>query len=443
MTDPLVHVLVINWNGRQHLEACFDSLLGAAYPNVRFVLIDNASADDSISFVRNRYGGDARVDIVSCPENLGWSRGNNVGIERAMKAGADYVFLLNNDTATAPGAIAKLVEAAQKRPEAGALAPKMVLFDHPDIINSVGIECSIIGSSWDLGLGRLDGPRWNEPRKVLGVCGGAAFYRVEALRKAGLLPADFDIYLDDLDLCLRIWNAGYEVWSCPEAVVRHKFSATMGAGKSYRRKYYLCTRNRARLILRNFPAAKFPLVKAAYALGDVRAVGRALLDLEPWRALAHVRSWGAAACYLPQAVAERIRRHRSGLSTCRFWPLIRTSPLFFPGVDLPEDGWYPARQFRGMRVRPMARRAYCDIDAGALRLTHVNCYPHAGEACVEVCLNAKPVTVLKTRGVGEEVLDLPAGRLEFTANHIFDAEDTGEKIDIGGWIGIEPARTQM
>ena len=442
MKEPLVHVLVINWNGLEHLRECFDSLLAGSYANVRFVLIDNASMDGSVEFVRDNYGVDPRVDIIECPENLGWSRGNNVGIEKALEAGADYVLLLNNDTASAPDAIAKLVETAEQRPEVGALAPKMLLYDNPDIINSVGIECSIIGSSWDLGLGRLDGPRWNAPRKVLGVCGGAAFYRAEALRTAGLLPTDFDIYLDDLDLCLRIWNAGYEVWSCPKAVVRHKFSATMGrrdgGGKQYRRKYYLNTRNRGRVILRNFPVSKFPLIKATYAVGEVRAVGRALLDRAPWRALAHVRSWGSVAAYVPRAIAERIRRRRAGQGTCRFWPLIRTDCMFFAGVDLPVDGWYPARQVQGRTVRPMSRRAHCNVNAGTLRLTHANCYPHIGEAYVEVCLDGQPIVELRTRGVEETVLETSGGRLELTSMRIFEAEETGEKIDVGGWIGLEP-----
>jgi GT2 family glycosyltransferase len=98
---------------------------------------------------------------------------------------------------------------------------------------------------------------------VIGVCGGGAFLRVEALRRTGLLPSDFDIYLDDLDLSLQIWNAGYEVRSCPESRVRHKFGATMGAGKQYRRKYYLNTRNRLYILSRNFPALQWLPVMAA------------------------------------------------------------------------------------------------------------------------------------------------------------------------------------
>jgi len=434
MEPPLVYALVINWNGVEHLRECFDTLLASTYSNARFLLVDNASTDGSVAFARETYGEDPRVEVLECPTNLGWAGGNNAGIERAMVAGADFVFLLNNDTATAPDAIEQLVEAARRRPAAGALAPKMLLYDQPDLLNSVGLECSIVGSSWDLGIGRLDGPHWDEERPVIGVCGGAAFFRVDALRKTGLLPTDFTIYLDDLDLCLRIWDAGYEVWSCPGATVRHKYSATMGQGKQLRRKYYLNTRNRLRVILRNFPPAKLPWVFLLYKLGEIRAVGRALLDGEPWRAGAHVRAAWAGLAYVPSAL--RARRQRAA-GPCRFWPLIRTDRMFFAGTEFPTDGWYAERTAEGRRVRPIGARASCSVEAGRLRLILVNCYPQLGAASVEVRHNRVAVASLETPTTSETVLDVASGTLEFVAGRIFEAEDTGETFDTGGWLAIE------
>lgn len=438
MNKPLVHVLVINWNGREHLEACFQSLLAGTYLNVRYILVDNASDDDSLRLVRDQFGHDPRVGILVCPENLGWSGGNNVAMERSLEENADYIFLLNNDTATAPDAIAKLVAMAESRPEIGALAPKMVLFDHPEILNSVGLECSIIGAGWDKGVGRLDGPRWNSPEPVIGVCGGACFLRAATLRRTGLLPADFGIYLDDLDLCLRIWDAGFEVWSCPDAVVRHKFSSTLGRGGQARRKYYLNTRNRFRVILRNFPLARLPRVKLALLVGEGRAIGRALLDGEPWRVASHVRAWASTAAYLPAACAERWRRRRNGLGACRFWPMIRTDRMFCPSVVLPDRGWYPEEQIGEYRLRPMGVRAWVDVAAGGLRLIHANCYPALGATEVQVSMNGRELAVLSTSGMDELLLEVSAGRLEFTAKHIFDADKTGESADYGGWIAIQP-----
>jgi GT2 family glycosyltransferase len=437
MSKPLVHVLIINWNGLEHLEECFETLLAGSYPNVRFVLVDNASEDGSIPFVEEHFGVDDRVEILALPENLGWSGGNNEGIVRALDAGADYVFLINNDTATAPDALEKLVAAAEARPQAGAIAPKMLLYDTPSLLNSVGIGCSIIGSSWDVGVGRVDGPRWNETRQVLGVCGGAMFLRAEALRQAGLLP-DFQIYLDDLDLCMRIWNAGYEIWTCPEAVVRHKFSATMGQGKRLRQKYYLNTRNRMRIVLRNFPGSHLGRVLPAFVLGECKAVGRGCLDGDWWKLWAHAKAWASSVGYIPTAWTERRTRRLRGMAECRFWDLIRHDHLFFPGAELPENGWYAPQERQDKTFRPISSTASANVERGKLRVAHANWYPRLGVTDIEVLANGKTVAELRTSSEDETVIDVPGGTLEFRARQLFEAEDTGERVDFGGWINLTP-----
>jgi len=437
MNAPLVHVLVINWNGLDHLEACFSTLLQSTYANVRFVLIDNGSTDDSVAFVRDHFGSDARVEIIEAGENLGWSGGNNMGIRHAMDAGADYVFLLNNDTATAADAIAKLVEAAELDDGVGALAPKMVLFDAPDIINSVGVECSIIGNGWDRGLGRLDQPKWNRAGEVLGVCGGAMFIRRAALTRAGLLPEDFGIYLDDLDLSMRIWNAGFTIRSCPEACVRHKFSATMGEGARARQKYYLNTRNRFRLVLRNFPTRHAPMVVLSLIHGEVKAVGRAILDREIWRVPAHVRAWCSAIVYIPSAVWERLQRKASGIGRCRFWDMIRRDALYFRGAEFPDDGWYAERDIAGTRLRPMAGRARAEITGSSVQIAHGNAYPECGDTAVVLLREGEEPITLATSSLDKVCVERVTGVLEFVSEKIFDADETGELADYGGWLRVE------
>lgn len=435
---PCVHVLVINWNGLDHLDACFTSLLTSTFESCRFVLLDNASTDGSGAFVRERFGADPRVEIVECPANLGWSGGNNVGMKHALEAGADYLFLLNNDTAVEPDTIERLVALAEAQPEAGALAPKMLLYHQPFLLNSVGLECSVIASSWDRGVGRADAPRWDTPTPVIGACGGAMFIRAAALRKTGLLPEEFEIYLDDLDLCLRLWNIGCTILTCPEARVRHKFSATYGEGARARRKYFLSTRNRFYLMLRNYPAMRLATCAPAVALGEARAIGRALLDREPWRAAAHLRAWAAAAAYLPRVIAERQRRRAAGMAACRFWPLLRRRPWFCPRLVLPQNGWYSEIHLAGRAYRSMSASAWLDVPAGRLRLRHINCYPQLHPARIDVVADGTRVASLSSPGSDEEVIEVAAGRLEFTARVMFDAEATGEDVDLGGWIAVEP-----
>jgi GT2 family glycosyltransferase len=438
MSTPLVHVLVINWNGLEHLQDCFESLLAGTYANVKYILVDNGSDDDSTDFVREHYGDDERVAVLECGENLGWSGGNNVAMQRSLGENAAYILLLNNDTRTAPDAIEKLVAMAEERPRCGALAPKMVLFDQPDILNSAGIEASYTGSAWDRGIGRIDLPRWNTSEPVIGACGGACFLRTETLRRTGLLPEDFIIYLDDLDLCLRIWNAGYEIHTCPEARVQHKFSAAMGTGRRAAWKYYFNTRNRFRLVMRNYPFRRMPATAAALMLSECRAVGRNILDGAWERVPAHGRAWISALGYLPAAYHERRRRAAAGLDQCGFAHLIRNDRMFCPERLLPENGWYPEIEYKGAVYRPMARRAYYEHRGGALRVLLANCYPSLGVCRIRLFSGDRELASVAT-DTRETVRidDAPPGRIEARSDWIFTIEDTGLPFDTGGWLAIE------
>jgi len=436
MKKPRVHVLVINWNGQEHLKACFDSLLASTYTDVAFVLVDNGSDDGSVAFVQEYIGRDERVQVLSCGENLGWSGGNNRGIEAALEAGAEYALLLNNDTAIAPDALTCLVDAMDAHPSWGAAAPRMVLFDQPTVLNSVGLHMSSIGAAWDRGIGRADGPDWHVEAPVVGACGGAAFLRCSVLRKTGLLPEAFQIYLDDLDLCLRIWRAGYEIWTVPAAVVRHKFSATMGTGPWARRKYYLNTRNRFWLLLRNYPSLQLAKIAPRVVWGECRALGRALLDGNYSRIPTHIRAWGAALRYAPEA-----RRHYATLPAQKegsgYGTLVCHQPAFCPPLMLPVAGWYDPVRVGDRDLRPMAPESWLDIPHGPLRVSLVNCYPEAGPAQCTITLNGAPLCTLESPGQDQFYCDEASGALHLRSTSLFPSHLTGHAVDIAAWVTIE------
>lgn len=437
-SQPLLYVIVINWNGREHLKECFETLLASTYKNLRFVLLDNGSSDDSVDFVQTTFAADERVEILECGENLGWSGGNNVGMQHAMDKGADYVLLLNNDTTIDSHALEHMVAMCEANESIGALSAKLLLYDSPEILNSVGLEATANGSSWDRGIGRLDGDNWQDTGPIIGACGAALFLRVKALDKTGLLPTDFDIYLDDLDLCLRIWNAGYEIRACPEARIHHKFSATMGSGKNARRKYYLNTRNRTRVILRNYPLAQAPVIVSNYVLGECRAIGRAILGGEVWRLLAHLRSWLAGFAYIPNALRERARRRKASIGTCRFWHLVRTDLQFFSGTELPVDGWYAERDVEGEILRPISRVARYAHTGGKLKIIFVNCYPRFGDLHIQILQNGSTLATCITSDKKEILIEPETGDVCFESLRVFSAEDTGQKCDFGGWLRVQP-----
>ncbi len=331
VTEPTVWVIVVNWNGREHLETCLGSLERQTYPARRVVLVDNGSSDGSVAFVRERFPD---VEVIENRRNLGFCEANNQGLRRSIDAGAQYAALLNNDTETDRRWLEELVQAAERSPRAGALASKMLLFDRRDTINSTGLCCSIIGCAWDRGFGQPDGPEWDEPAEVVGASGGAFFVRTAALERVGLLPR-FSIYLEDLDLSLRLWNAGYTIEYVPTAVVYHKFSATMASPRNQYRRAYLNARNRLRVLMRQFPIRHWLRIWARVARAEAKAIGRPVKDGEWWKARAEMCALLAAIAYKPAALVERVRAALDGRGRCRFWHLIDESVDFFSGAQLP------------------------------------------------------------------------------------------------------------
>ena len=133
MNAPLVSVVVLNYNGKIYLERCLSSLLNQTYPYVEIILVDNASSDDSVNFVRTRFPA---VKIIENEENLGFAAGNNVGIRIAQ---GKYIVTLNNDTEAHPEWLEHLVRVAESNETIGMCASKVLSFDDPRIIDSVGV----------------------------------------------------------------------------------------------------------------------------------------------------------------------------------------------------------------------------------------------------------------------------------------------------------------
>ncbi|MFC1734995.1 glycosyltransferase family 2 protein [Candidatus Hydrogenedentota bacterium] len=320
MSGPLVYIIVLNWNGLEHLEKCLGSVTAQTYRNVKALMVDNGSTDGSIEYACREFPD---VELIANETNLGFCKGNNLGMEKAMADGADYIALLNNDTEVSPGWVEALVDCAETDPNIGAVASKMMMFDRRTVINSTGLLLSRLGFGWDRAIGEEDGPEWHESSDVIGACGGAFFVRTEVLRNVGLLP-DFDIYLEDADLSLRITGAGHRIVYEPRAVVYHKFSATMGSGKNFRRKRYLAERNRLRLLLRNYPAGLLASNLLRLAILEARLILGGFLRREAWMALAELKALGAALMYLPHALAHRCRLRSMGIDNRKFAPLITT-----------------------------------------------------------------------------------------------------------------------
>lgn len=255
---PTVFVVVINWNGEEDTAACLDSFLGQRGVATEILLIDNASVDGSGDRLHERYPS---VPYLQAGENLGYAGGSNRGIEWALALGAEWVLVVNNDTVADPDCVRRLLDAAATDSRIGALAPLIVRFDRPDRIwfaggrydrvRAVGTHRSIGAAVRDvLPATPVGNAAWRECSFLTGCC---LLLRRSALDEVGLFRADYFAYVEDLELSLRLTDAGWRIGWVPDARLMHRVPPEGALPNPMHIR--LRDRNRRRLVRERYPSA--------------------------------------------------------------------------------------------------------------------------------------------------------------------------------------------
>jgi hypothetical protein len=220
------------------------------YPRYRILVVDNQSTDDSVRRLNELFPDQ---DLVLNSANLGYAGGNNPGIHEALRAGANYVWLVNNDTLVEPDSLAAMVDIAEARPEVGAVESVLYKMDRPDEVETWG------GGRINLWLGIVNSPsRPVDERTLDYLCGASLLLRRETLDDVGLLDDSFFLYWEDADLGFRIRNAGWKLAVAPESRLFHQGSASLGR-KSPLRDYYFA-RSALRFFRKHASVAAVPMV---------------------------------------------------------------------------------------------------------------------------------------------------------------------------------------
>ncbi len=238
MPEPLVYIVILNTNRRDDTLACLELLSKSTYNNVKIIVLDNSSTDGSVGAIRSVF---PNVQIINLTENLGYAGNNNVGIEEAIKYGADWVLVLNEDTILGPDCLAELVRVGEGDPKIGAVGPMVYHHNEPNVIQSAG---GMLGKYWQsqhLGQNEDDTGQFQLPHKVEWISGCAILVRRAAIENAGMLDASFFIYWEETEWCIRISRGGWQIVHVPQAKIWHK-----GVQRDYQPKpsfTYYGTRN--------------------------------------------------------------------------------------------------------------------------------------------------------------------------------------------------------
>lgn len=245
-----VTVIVVNYNGRHFMNACLTSLKAQSYPPEAVIVVDNASTDGSVSWIREHHPW---VTIIESGENAGYCGGNNIGI-RASES--PFVVLLNNDTRVQNDWLKYLYEAVADDGSVAACSSLVVLPGEPDLIHYAGSSAHFMGHIANLHYLRPLGERKEELEvSETGVyVGSSVLFRRAALEEAGLLEEKMFIYEDELDMSIRLRSRGWRILVEPRSLVWHYAGtpdlAVRSSGKYPRRRAYLVSRNRWMILLR-------------------------------------------------------------------------------------------------------------------------------------------------------------------------------------------------
>lgn len=239
--EPLIHIILVNYNGFSDTIECVESLKKITYSNYVIIVVDNKSTNVSME---NQLAYLQKNTVYICSdENLGFSGGNNIGIKYARENKADYVLLLNNDTTVEPDFLTKLVAAAEEKKDNGIFGCKIMYYWDREKI-------WFDGGTFDAKTGNTSHYHKNETKDdieaVTFLTGCLMLIPIKILGDIGMLDESYFLYAEDTDYCCRVMNVGYQLYYCPDAVIYHKEGASVGTTSNLKQYYvernglYIC-----------------------------------------------------------------------------------------------------------------------------------------------------------------------------------------------------------
>ncbi|MCM8782133.1 MAG: glycosyltransferase family 2 protein [Candidatus Omnitrophica bacterium] len=254
--NPLCSVLVLNYNGKEHLDKCFSSLVKQTYLDYELILVDNASVDSSVDLVRQKF---PQVKIVRSEANLGTAGGFNFG---AKYAKGDYMLFLANDMEAREDLLEKLLQTVHD--DVQIATGKMLDYWDRGLVDYAGIKMDVFGFPTIIGHRKKDSEKYNKIVETIPT-GTVLLIKRSIFERAGGFDSDNFTLGDELDLWWRVRLLGYKCLYNPEAIVYHKGGATL---KQFKRANlrFLSEKNTIRNLIKNYSLPYLMPILSAYAI---------------------------------------------------------------------------------------------------------------------------------------------------------------------------------
>ena len=232
-----VYIIILNWNGQKDTMECLESVYRLHYPDFHVIVVDNGSYDCSVETIGREF---PQIILIENSKNLGFTGGNNVGMHRAMQLGADYVWLLNNDTVVDPDSLGRLVDEAENSHQIGMVSPVVHYYDPPEKVQFMGAYADFENFT---NTNVVDVKELEDPsvQRNLVLWGTALLIKREVIEVIGYLSEKYFAYIEDCDFSYRSLRANFRARVRLDARIFHKGSQS--TGKHSPIQVYLGTRN--------------------------------------------------------------------------------------------------------------------------------------------------------------------------------------------------------
>jgi GT2 family glycosyltransferase len=246
---PSFSIIIVSWNALHHLKTYLPSVVNTDYADFEIILADNASTDGSKAWVREQY---PEVKVAALDNNYGYCGGNNKAVPYAE---GDILIFLNNDVRVEPDWLQGLARCFED-PDIGAAQPKFRSDEEPDYFEYAGAAGGFLDKyGYPFCRGRMfdtlekDYGQYDNPRDILWASGAALAIRKELFTNQQGFDEDFEFHMEEIDLCWRVWNAGYKVRYCPDSTIYHLGGGSLPMGSP--RKVYYNYRNNLKMLWKN------------------------------------------------------------------------------------------------------------------------------------------------------------------------------------------------
>ena len=303
-------VVILNWNGRRHLERFLPSVVEHTSGEAEVVVVDNGSTDDSLQWLRLKY---PEVRTIVLDNNYGFAGGYNRALNQIE---SDYVLLLNSDVEVTAGWWQPLVEVLDSDARVAAVAPKLRSVERPDEFEYAGAAGGFIDYlGYPFCRGRIlssverDEGQYDDSREIFWASGAALCCRRELFVELGGFDEDFFAHMEEIDLQWRMQLAGWKIMVEPRSVVYHLGGGTLPASS---RKIYLNHRNNLAMLYKCSSPMQRMVVAVVRPFTDMFEALAHLITLHPQRAWAVMRAWGTFILWHKALSAKRkaVRRDK-------------------------------------------------------------------------------------------------------------------------------------